>query len=318
MYNRASGDDDDDIPYYDKISDYTKQTNLIVMHPDGSGNYSKIRLPYGYNVFWYAGVEMENLTFNDRATVPRSAMNMGSAVLNAFNPIQGADLLDTVTPTVLKPWEQDVRNINFMATPLKPESPFDNYDRPESQKAFKSTNPMLKEMMEIINEETGGDMTHSGLIDFSPEIVKHYAGWLTGGAGQFVLRSAGTAINLATDEEIDMRNVPLLRTLGGTPGSSFDTKRFYDAIKEVNAVEAQLKILKGTPEYGEYKADHSEVHKLSFRMKRYKNKVKKLRDKRDKAYADDDTILANELREDLRQEMMKFNLLYDEAAEADL
>lgn len=318
MYNRASGDDDDGIPYYDKISDYTKQTNLIVMHPDGSGNFSKIRLPYGYNVFWYAGVEMENLAFNPMATVSKSAMNMGSAVLNAYNPIQGADLLDTVTPTVLKPWEQDVRNINFMASPLKPDNPFDNYDRPESQKAFKSTNPALKEMMELINEETGGDQTHSGLIDISPEIVKHYAGWLTGGAGQFVLRSAGTAINLATDEEIDMRNVPLLRTLGGKPGSSFDTQRFYDAIKEVNAVEAQLKIFKGTPEYSEYKADHSEVHKLSFRMKRYKNKVKRLRDKRDKAYAGDDTILANELREEIRQEMMKFSLLYDEASEEDL
>ena len=318
MYNRASGDDDDGIPYYDKISDYTKQTNIIIMHPDGSGNYSKIRLPYGYNVFWYAGVEMENLMYNDRATVSKSTMNMLSAVLNAYNPIQGADLLDTITPTVLKPMEQDVRNINFMAPPLKPENPFDTYDRPESQKAFKSTNPKLKEMMALINEATGGDMTHSGPIDISPEIVKHYTSWLAGGAGTTVARTVGTAINLAADEEIDMRNVPLVRTLGGKPGSGFDTQRFYDAIKEVNAVEAQLKFLKGTPEYGEYKSDHSQVHKLSFRMKRFKNKVKRLRDKRDKAYADDDTFQANEYREEIRQEMMKFNLLYDQAAEADL
>ena len=318
MYNRSSGDDDDDIPYYDKISDYTKQTNLIIMHPDGSGNYSKVRLPYGYNVFWYAGVEMENLMYNDRATAPKSAMNMLSATLNAYNPIQGADLLDTITPTVLKPMEQDVRNINFMATPLKPENPFDNYDRPESQKAFKSTSPALKEMMALINEKTGGDQTHSGLIDISPEIIKHYTSWITGGAGMTAARTVGTAINLATDEEIDPKNVPLLRTLGGKPGSHFDTGRFYDAIKEVNAVEAQLKLLKGTPEYSEYKSDHSQVHKLSFKMKRYKNKVKRLRDKRDKAYADDDTFTANELREEIRQEMMKFNSLYDEAAEADL
>ena len=43
-----------------------------------------------------------------------------------------------------------------------------------------------------------------------------------------------------------------------------------------------------------------------------------MRDKRDKAYADDDTVQANEYREEIRQEMMKFNLLYDQAAEADL
>jgi len=318
MYNRAAGDDDDDIPYYDKISDYTKQTNLIVMHPDGSGKYSKIRLPYGYNVFWYAGVEMENLMYNPRATGARSTVNMIAATLNAYNPIQGADLLDTITPTVLKPFEQDVRNINFMSSPLKPESPFDNYDRPESDKAFKSTNPALKEMMAALNEETGGDQTHSGLIDISPEIIKHYTSWLTGGAGMTAARTVGTVVNLATGEEIDPKNVPFLRTVGGSPGSSFDTQRFYDAIKEVNAVEQQLKLHKGTEEYADYKSEHSQVHKLSFRMNKFKNKVKRLRTKRDAAYADDDTDLANDYREQIRQEMMEFNTLYDLAAEEDL
>lgn len=316
MYNRGAGDDDDGIPYWDKISDYTKQTNIIVMHPDGSGNYSKIKLPYGYNVFFYAGIAMNDLMFNDRVSTAKTAMNILSTTMNAFNPIQGADLLDTLTPTFLKPYEQDARNINFMGAKLKPEFPFDTYDRPESQKHFKSTNPQLKEMMAAINEATGGDETHSGIIDLSPEIVKHYVSWLTGGAGMFGTRTIGTISDLATGEEIDMKNVPFLRTLGGKPGSHYDADRFYSAIKEVAATEAQLKLLKGTDEYGDYKAEKSELHKLAIHVKRYKNKIKRLREQRDKAYLDDDKELANEKREEIRQSMMEFTMKYEDAIEA--
>jgi hypothetical protein len=314
MYNRsAGGDDDDGIPHWDKIGDYEKQTNLIIMNTDGSGGRTTIRLPYGYNVFYYAGSSMHDLMYNPRKGVVQTTMNMLSATLNAFNPIQGADLADTITPTFLKPYMQDVRNMNFMGSPIKPENPFDNYDRPESQKSFKSTNPKLVDMMEAINAETGGDQTHSGLIDISPEIVNHYISWLTGGAGMTATRALSTATNLATGEPIDTRNIPFVRSFVKEPGSFFDTERFYTAIREVNAVEAQLRMLKFTDEYGDYKAKNMEVHKLALHVNRYKNKISRLRDEQDKAYADEDTVLADEKREEMRQEMIEFSLKYDEA-----
>jgi GNAT superfamily N-acetyltransferase/alpha-D-ribose 1-methylphosphonate 5-triphosphate synthase subunit PhnG len=314
MYNRsAGGDDDDGIPHWDKIGDYEKQTNLIFMNSDGSGRRTTIRLPYGYNVFSYAGSAMHDLMYNPRRSVAQTTSNILSATLNAFNPIQGADLADTITPTFLKPYMQDVRNMNFMGSPIKPENPFDNYDRPESQKSFKSTNPTLVDMMEAINAETGGDQTHSGLIDISPEIVNHYISWLTGGAGMTATRALSTATNLATGEPIDTRNIPFVRSFVKEPGSFFDTERFYTAIREVNAVEAQLRMLKFTDEYGDYKAKNMEVHKLALHVNRYKNKISRLRDEQDKAYADEDTVLADEKREEMRQEMMEFSLKYDEA-----
>lgn len=317
LYNRAAGgDDDDDIPHWDKISDYTKQTNLIIMHPDGSGNYSKIKLPYGYNVFFYAGTALHDVTFDPHKSVAGASMNMLSAFMNAFNPIQGADLLDTITPTFLKPMEQDSRNINFMGTPVKPDYPFDQYDRPESQKAWKGTNPQLKELMATINELTGGDMTHSGLIDISPEIVKHYTNWLTGGAGMTVARTVGTAGDLAAGEELEMRNIPFVRTLGGSPGPGYDTERFYNAVKGVAAVEAQLDLLKGTDEWSEYRSENRKIHELDLHLKKYKRRIKVLRDQRDQAYAAENPDKANELREEIRQQMMQFSKMYDEALEA--
>jgi len=316
MYNQgAGGDDEDGVPNWDKISDYLKQTNIIFMHPDGSGNYSKIKLPYGYNVFYYAGTAMYDLQYGKDSSATKTTMNMLSAILNAYNPIQGADLLDSITPTFLKPYEQDVRNTNFMGAKLKPEYPFDTYDRPESQKHFKSTNPQLVEMMKYLNEATGGDETHSGLIDMSPEIVEHYIGWVTGGAGKFATRTIDTASKLVTGDEIDQRDVPFLRTLGGKRGSHYDTNRYYESMKAVAAVEAQLKLYKGTDNWADYRDKNSEVHKLAINVRRYKNAIKNLRTQRDKAYIDDDRDLAAEKTEMIRQRMMEFSMKYDEALE---
>ena len=314
MYNRAAGGDDEDgIPYWDKLGDHLKQTNLIIMHPDGSGEYSKIKLPYGYNVFFYAGTAMNDLMYDENKTVAGTAMNMLSATMNAFNPIQGADLADTITPTVLKPYFQSERNINFMDAQIKPDYPFDTYDRPESQKSFKSTNPQLKEMMALINEATGGDQTHAGLVDISPETVKHYVGWVTGGAGMFGTRALSTVTSLVTGEEIEQKNVPFWRSIGGKPGSRYDTQRFYDSVKEVAAVEAQLKLYKGTDQYSDYRAENLGIHKLAFHVRRYKNKIKRLRVKRDKAYAENDNDQAAEYREQIRSEMMEFSKMYEDA-----
>ena len=46
--------------YWDmKLSDYDKQRNFII--PMGNGDFIKIPLPYGLNVFPYAGVQLAEL-----------------------------------------------------------------------------------------------------------------------------------------------------------------------------------------------------------------------------------------------------------------
>ena len=87
-------------------------------------------------------------------------------------------------------------------------------------------------------------------------------------------------------------------------------------MKEVAAVEAQLKLYKGTDQYSDYRAENLEIHKLAFHVRRYKNKIKRLRVKRDKAYAKNDSAQAAEYREQIRSEMMEFSKMYDMALEA--
>ncbi len=314
MYNMmAGGDDEDGVSHWEKIPPYLKQTNIIFMHPDGSGEYTKVRLPYGYNVFHYTGTALHDLMFGKNTTVTGTAFNMASAILNAFSPISGADFLDTITPTVLKPFEQDVRNIRFTGTSIRPENPFDQYDRPESQKAFKSTDPILKQLMIDLNELTGGDPTHSGIIDVSPETVKHYIGWVSGGAGMFAGRVGTLASKAVSGEDIEARDIPFIRTVKGKVGPQYDTERFYSAIKEINATKALSKQLKGTDGYSDHRNKNRKIIALHLRLGKYKRRIKDLKDKRNRAYERGNKAQAKDYSEQIHSKMLEFLKEYDKA-----
>jgi len=309
----AGGEDDDGISRWEKISDYTKQTNMIFMHSDGT--YSKFKLPYGYNAFWYAGIAAHDLIYGKKTTAMGQSGKMLSTLVNAFNPIGGADLLDTITPTILKPIEQDYRNINFMMTPIRPENPFDRYDRPESDKAFNNTNADLKAMAKFLNSATGGDDTKAGLVDISPETIKHYVSWVTGGAGMFAGRTIGTARKLATGETIQQKEIPFIRALGGKVGTHFDTETFYSAIKDVEATKAQLKRYQGErdPKASGYFRENRRVIGLAKIITRHKKRIKFLRNRKNDAYRKGDYELAEKMKQAIAKDMRLFTRRYNAA-----
>ena len=132
----------------------------------------------------------------------------------------------------------------------------------------------------------------------------------------FGTRTLGTALNVVRGEELEPKNIPFVRTVTGRVGKGFDTERFYESVKQIAAAKAQLKLYKGTDKFGDYRAQHSEVLKLGYRVPRVKRKIAKLRDQQDKAYLDKDYDLAAEIGEEMRLEMIHFSKLYEEAAAA--
>ena len=59
-----SEEDEDGVLFYNKIPDYEKERNLIIMY-DGQ-NYLKIPLPYGFNVFANMGSAMAEVAGGQR------------------------------------------------------------------------------------------------------------------------------------------------------------------------------------------------------------------------------------------------------------
>ncbi len=60
-----SDEDEDGIPYWDKIPDYVKERNLVIMRPNGK-DYFKIPMPYGFNVFANMGTAMTEAAYGGR------------------------------------------------------------------------------------------------------------------------------------------------------------------------------------------------------------------------------------------------------------
>ena len=320
VYNmEAGGEDEDGVSNWEKISPYIKSTHFIVMNPDGSGDYFKIKMPYGYNVFAYTGMAAADLAFGKQTTVMATGVNILTAALNAFNPIQGATALDTITPTALKPFVQSEFNYNFMNTPIRPENKFDNYERPDSDKAFLNTNQSLKDIAKYLNSATGGDDTRSGFIDVSPESMKHFTNWLTGGAGAFVGRLGGLVDMTARGDAPGISDIPFLRSLTGGNTNFYDNNEFYQSVNDINAVRAQYKrhVDTQTGNAGSYLKDNAGVYRLSEKLSKVKKRLKYIRTQRNEAKRKGLFEKAKRLDADVAKEMRRFNSLFRSAQTRD-
>ena len=86
MVNRAASDEDEDgTLFYNKIPDYVKERNMIIMRPDGK-NFWKVPMPYGYNVFANIGTTSVEVASGDKPALEGLAF-MAMSMVNAFNPV---------------------------------------------------------------------------------------------------------------------------------------------------------------------------------------------------------------------------------------
>lgn len=223
-----SPEDDDKEKKYDKISQWTKDHNLIVMNPFAGDEVSvkdavalKVPLPYGYNVFAAMGTRASEVIRGkiDRKT-GKPVTPLGAAIdtfaiaLNSFNPIGSEDeILKVITPTLLKPTLELETNKNFAGSPIMPENNPYTVPRPDSQRFWSSVSEPSRVIAEQLNSLTGGSSVRPGLVDVSPETLDHWVNFVTGGAGMFVNRSSDFVIKWAQGDKIEWRNVPFARRL---------------------------------------------------------------------------------------------------------
>lgn len=246
MNYALSDDDEDGRTFYDKIPDYIKERNLILMNPfSDSGDYFSFPLPYGYNVFHVAGLLTTELAIGKRQTAEAATMLTGS-VLGSFNPIghessdNGASAIAKMaSPTILDPWVQLAVNENFFGGPIYYEgNPF-AVKKPDSHMYFRGTSEVAKWLAQGMNGLTGGTGNRSGMIDISPDSIEHLFGFGTGAAGQFVLRTTKMTETIFSDDPLELRNVPFIRKVVGSIDARGDIDRYYNRRDVIRQYEAE-------------------------------------------------------------------------------
>jgi len=239
----ATGDDDE----YEKLDKYVRERNIVIAWaPLGlgeSGEFGKMPISYGYNVFKTTGTEMGRMALHG-STPAESAGVIVSAILNSFNPLGGQDLFAMMVPTVADPISEVVRNKNFMDSTIKPSYPGDL--RPMSEQYYPSVSSWSKSLTKYLNDSTGGNTFRGGWIDISPEQIDHLFSAYTGGVGRLITRSIRTGEDLSAGRPLDLDQVPFVRNFYTRTFGEMPTWRAYDKISDAtSALEAELKGLSG-------------------------------------------------------------------------
>ena len=328
MLNYALSDDDEDgVPYYDKIPDYVKERNLIIMNPMGGGvgkDYIKIPLPYGFNIFANFGSAAVEVA-NGGRELDEAGLYLFNSAVSSFSPIsfgQSEDLFKygakAISPTIIKPFVEAAVNETYFGSPVTAEqNPFAT-PKPNSSMSFRSPDA-VKQFFSWMNEATGGTVHKGGIIDINPDKFWYIFQYYTGGVGQFVTRTGETALKIGQrllseggeDIKIDYNDIPMLRRMYGEPSKYYDFGKYNDRKEEVKQLLAEIKDPKIPYDASRHKGVSALSKHLNRIEKQLKNLRKKLREVKDLDNYVERTTRTQELQDKQRKLVMEFNSLYD-------
>ena len=316
-----SDEDEDGELFYNKIPDYIKERNLIIMRPDGK-NYYKIPLPYGYSMFNSLGRTSVEVGAGHKE-IDTAMMELITSTINSFSPIsfgQSEDLLvkagKSITPTVFKPLADIMANETYFGGPVRAKNLPYGIQRPESSMSFRSPDA-VKQMFKWLNEVSGGSTEVKGDLDFNPDTIWYIFEYFVGSAGKFVTR-AGSAVRKMgakaenSDVRIEANDLPFLRILYGEPSKYMDIEDYSKRKQEIQQLYRELKNNPRRDKPERYKG----VIGLNNVLKNYEKSLAAIRKAKRKAQDIDDytdrMVRIQELQDKERKMVMAFNKYYEQ------
>ena len=197
IINRSLSDEDEDgVLFYDKIPDYVKERNMIIVMPSGVGagrDYVAVPMPYGFNIFANIGSSAVDVTEGAR-DVDEALSFITMSFISSFVPLgfgQSSDLFKHVvkagTPTILKPLiEASINETYFGGKVFMEQLPYGT-PKPESSMSFRSPES-VKDFFAWLNTleafgEPGGSEEVTGALDFNPDKLWYMVNYFFGGSG---------------------------------------------------------------------------------------------------------------------------------------
>ncbi|MBS8995093.1 hypothetical protein KER70_01755 [Escherichia coli] len=324
--NRSvAGEDDDGVNWYDKVPSHVKERNLVIMKSmfgGKAGEYWSIPLPYGYNVFFLLGHTAEGVAAGD-LTASRAAGNVVGGILGAFSPIgsetsetlSGA-LLKNAAPTILRPFANLAMNENFMGAQIYQENMPFGTPKPDSQLGRRSTPEAYKAFASWLNAFSGGSQYRPGAVDITPESLKYWVDYISGGTGRFISKTTDAAVKSLNGIDIPEQQVPFLGKISGEVMPYADQQKMYDRMTEVAQYHAELKSLTGAERTAFIDENNGKLS-MNGLMQDTRKRLKDLRKQRDAIYADSTLSLAQQsamvksVERDMKIAVDRFNREYN-------
>jgi hypothetical protein len=318
--NAAMSDEDDDGKlFWDKIPDYEKERNLIIMNPLDGKTYTKIPMPYGFGFFPYLATRTMDAARrgDDLGAV---GLDIATAGLGNFSPVQfsagniPSSIARAATPTMGKPFVELMLNENFMGKPIYNE-PFDKGQSYASVARF-NTPEGYKELSQFLNDISGGEGKLKGNLNAPAESFEYLTEFAFGGV-----------TNLAkslyrTGEEGDAVAAPVVRRLVGQPGKGRNVGEYYEREERARVVNQQMKELTGLERRALIEKFPAETNpRVQSALTATRSAVRKLNEERKRIRnLDIDEGVKAERLEALRErtdaEFVRFNRIYNQVEQA--
>lgn len=341
----GGGEDDDGQKYWDKIPDYEKERNLIIMLPPGDtlgngvervgqyGRYIKIPVQYGLNFFPNIGYMMADVYRNQQdptsgKTLAKATKHMMSVTFGSVNPFGGSvDVTDSVSvamalaPTLLDLPIMLGTERNSFGTPVAP-SRFPGDNAPDSERMFSSDiGTMPANIAKTLNDLGGGNEAKPGKIlgvetSVTPGTIENLIRATTGGLGMFGVQAWDLAAWWTGNQDVRAKgseptNWPFLNKMFGEVGTDQNTRLAGDRMREVRAA---AKVIKDQIELGidpEVSEADEKLNELAKAQEQYDKQMRKLR--KEEVSILRDTDLTDEKK---RLELDNIRALKDELASA--
>ena len=274
--NIISDEDEDGETFYKKIPEHVRERNMVIMSPFDGEDYITIPMPYGFNVFHYAGTNISRMLRGEISSWDTIA-NTTNSGLNAFNPIGGASdmfsgpgIMRAATPDVLDPFTAVVTNRDWKDDPIRPESnPYDKYEKPDSQQYFGNVSELSKSVASTLNSLTGGTTVKGGLIDVSPETFDHFMSHVFGSMGKDAFRPF-------TEE--GAKRLPVINRFVGGQTTYYDQENYYKLRGEAYQADDQIKAYRQEGEVKKLREYAEEAAPLRRILPRIKETDKQIKD----------------------------------------
>ncbi|AFV85286.1 LPD38 domain-containing protein [Alteromonas mediterranea] len=296
LMREMAGDDEDDVPYWDKIPKGVRERNFIIpktLWGGEPGEYVKIPLPYGYNIFYNLGDAAEAAINSDTRKSGDLAAEMALSVYASFVPLgspvgdNGAESIALVAaPTITKPIVELATNKNFFGGPIYRENNPYGAQLRDSQMSMRSTGEAYKWMAGFMNDVIGDGRSYkvndeNPWYDVSPDSIEHLVEFSLGGLYRFGSRIYDNVAKSAQGGELESTDIPFARQLNGKVKPYADITQFYDARQQLKNIDAEMDSLRGK-ERLEFRKEYGDKLRLQSLMSSLDKRMKQLRKQRDR------------------------------------
>jgi len=231
------GDDKDGVPFMDKIPEWDRHLNFIVLNPfikDAKGRpmVNKIPMPYNWAFPYVMGSAMATMVFGkDKHRFRKMLGIVTKAGVEVATPFgQEENLAAMLAPELTRPAIHAYTNKDWAGRPVHKEPVFQ--EGPNAESGRKSTGEGWKYIASGVNTVSGGDKRHSGMLDFYPEDYRLMFDYVGGSQRRFLSNIYQTGQSIGKGEWPDATHVPLARVVMGNDYDAADRARRFERMDE--------------------------------------------------------------------------------------